>query len=125
MENNSNTAFYKTIVESSNEGILLLDGSGFVTFANPKSNEILGYNSKELIGKSLNQLLSKNANFNLKNSFQKGEAIILELAFIHKEGQTVFTRFNGTPIMNNGKLESIIVMLCDITEKRITEDKNQ
>lgn len=125
MENNSNTAFYKSIVESSNEGVLLLDGSGFVTFANPKKNEILGYNTSELFGKSLNELLSKNANFNLKNSFQKGEAIILELEFIHKKGQTVFTRFNGTPIMNNGKLDSIIVMLCDITEKRITEDKNQ
>ncbi|MFX1518272.1 MAG: PAS domain-containing protein, partial [Promethearchaeota archaeon] len=42
---------YQMLVEKLEEGVLLEDAKGFISFINPKTGKLLGYTKEELIGK--------------------------------------------------------------------------
>ena len=43
-------AFHENIVQSMEEGIVLEDSMGYITFVNPKTADLLGYAPEELVG---------------------------------------------------------------------------
>src|SRR5690606_31218516 len=49
---------YRNIVETANEGISIIDAEERITFVNKKIEDMLGYSSEELIGRSMWDFLS-------------------------------------------------------------------
>jgi len=50
---------YRNIVETANEGILIIDNEAVVTYANKKLTDMLGYSLEEGIGRSIWGFISK------------------------------------------------------------------
>ena len=69
---------YRTLVEAATEGLLMLI-DGKISFANQVLNKMIGYESAELINRSLDEIISENNNKDIINIFLKNGVI--------KEGQ--------------------------------------
>lgn len=69
---------YKTLVEAATEGLLMLI-DGKITFVNRVLNKLIGYESAELIHRSLDEIVSENNNKDIIDIFLKNAVI--------KEGQ--------------------------------------
>jgi PAS domain S-box-containing protein len=116
----------KRLLDLAGEGIFGLDAKGKFIFVNPTASKLLGYNSNELIGKSINTTIGKHL-------FQKGsqqkQRLMLEAkeeqSFISKDGRKFPIDYVSTPIYNNetSLLEGSVVVFSDITKRKQYEDR--
>jgi len=117
---------YRTLMESINEVVMMVDNDDRVQFVNNKFTEILGYTQEEIIGfigyeKLLppnEQLLIKKAN-NLRVARVSSQ---YEISFIAKNGKIIDFLVHGAPVENEkGEVIGSIGTMIDITEKKQIE----
>ena len=116
---------YQQLVENINEGIVVQDKDGIITFANEKFLEMVGYTQDEVVGHLIKDLLAGGL---LKKDRKhiigqkKDQWKSFELAWKRKNGERVFTILSPKPIYDNkGRFEGSVAVLTDITERRDVE----
>jgi PAS domain S-box-containing protein len=119
---------YRTIFESANDVLILLDTNGKILDVNARLTDIGGYDRYELIGKNLIELTNIIDNESLSialANFRKtidGPGIVsYQLAMIKKNGEPIYLELNGVPIKKDEKVISVLVILRDITERNKSE----
>jgi PAS domain S-box-containing protein len=126
-----NEYLYKTIVNTSPDGISLMSINGQIIFANDKKAKLFGYNNaEELIGLNAFDLVSDESSSLLNESyfkllkFYKVENIILKLK--RKDGTTFYGEFRAQLILdNNNKPANIMDVVTDVTEKLMIEEERR
>ena len=117
---------YRNIVELANEGIIIVDQSGIITYSNAKMAEMLGYTIEELIGKDVISLVDKEevefGQQKIENR-KKGIQESYEIKCRKKNGEEIWFLVNATPMYdNNGKHIANMTMETDITERKKAEE---
>lgn len=119
---------YRQIVELANEGICLLNAQNQIVFANNRLSELLGYTSAELVGSDLFSFVSKKhkgIEKRLIKNRRSGEADYLDICFVSKEGNTVWTSASVSPVTDDeGNFDRTIFLLTDITARHEAEEIN-
>jgi PAS domain S-box-containing protein len=118
---------YRTIVETANEGILIIDAEVRITYANKKIAEMLGYRLEELIGRSLWDFADEESNAVLNLNLEKRRQNInevYELKLICKDGSPLWALINAKAFFNKeGGFTGSLGMLTDITERKQEEHR--
>jgi PAS domain S-box-containing protein len=116
---------YRTIVQTANEGICLVDIHNRMIFVNQKLADILGYTPEELIGQPLALIVGKDdlaaaaARIDLRH---RGIASQHEARYLRKDGAEVWTQMNGSPLLDkDGNYVGALAMITDITERQKIE----
>jgi len=116
--------FNENIVRSMEEGVLLEDKTGHITFANPKAVEMLGYAPEELVGQHwstfvppeyLAQVEEESANR------PQGITSRYEAALLNREGQQVPVIISARPLFEGERFAGVLVVSTDITERKQAE----
>ena len=117
---------YRSIVETANEGIMIADTSGIITYVNTKMAEMLGYAVEELIGKEGISLIEPTELEKAQAKVKKRRMGIkeeYEIKFHRKDGGILWTHVNGTPLYDqNGEHIGNLAMYTDITERKKAEE---
>jgi PAS domain S-box-containing protein len=126
----------RSIFESANEIIVHLDKYGKIININNKIKAILGYNPEEVIGKNFARIgvLSATDLPGVVKLFRKvmrtGEVVgsgttnIMELYLKHKNGQRIPIEINTTLIKKDGKVEGVLSILRDISQRKKAEEES-
>ncbi len=122
---------YRTIVNTSPDGISLMDINGQIIFANDKKAELFGYKSgNDLVGVNAFNLVSEESAFLLNESYfgllktSKIDKILLKLK--RKDNSTFWGEFRAKLIYdNNGKPNNIMDIVTDVSEKLIAEEERK
>ena len=117
---------YRTLVETSTEGIVLTDLNGKYLFCNTMQAKILGYeNSAEIIGKNGFAFIAPESQEESKKTLQKlqkEKSVHGEFKIIRKDGSIFPAEYSSTMINDEkGNPVSILVMIRDITERKRTQ----
>ena len=83
---------YRNIVETANEGILIIDNEAIITYANKKMADMLGYTLEEGIGRPIWDFISEESKAIVKLNLEKrwqGINESYELKLIHKDGSSL------------------------------------
>lgn len=122
----SATEYYQTILNTVNEGLIVIDRSNSVTFANRAAIEILGYRVETFLGQQAHRLWH--------HSHMDGTAFPLNECPIHRacqhgepwQGTDVFWRSDGTaitvevsavPMQRNGITGALVIRFRDISAR--------
>jgi len=103
--------------------VIEFDKDGYIKFANAKFCEIMGYESKELIGqhhKLFVTIEESNSQEYSKfwNDLSQGEYISSQFTRIKKSGDTIWLQATYNPILdNNGEVIRIMKIATDVSEK--------
>ena len=123
---------HQLILNSVGEGIYGLDARGNVTFVNPAAAGIIGWETNDLVGKSMHKILHHSKADGRK---YPRESCPIYAAFkdgkVHRVENEVFWRKNGTsfPVEyistpmhdENGDLIGAVVTFRDITQRKLSE----
>ena len=117
---------YRRLVENLNEGVLMVNGTGVITFANPRMGEILGYPASHLVGLPVSMFLDKtdSIDFDARNPFsrQKGQRQEFELDLLRNDGECVHVLVVMSPIVDaDGAPGGCLASVLDITDRKRAE----
>jgi len=116
--------FYRQIVETVNEGVLVNNHSGQIVFANKEAADNSGYSSKELIRMKVQDLEPNFTDYKVWRDYLKelkhNDHIISEGLSYRKDGSTLPVETNSQ-LLKIGAHEFIVSFTRDITERKKTE----
>lgn len=120
-------AKYRRIVDTTNEGIWMINEDSKTTYINKRMVEILGYQVNEIMNHSATEFFFEedvtDHKMKLENRKQ-GISETYERRHRHKNGQTIWLMVSATPIFDTDKkFKGSFAMLTDITQRKLTEEK--
>jgi PAS domain S-box-containing protein len=118
---------YRRIVDTTNEGIWMLDENDVTIFVNARAAEILGYDAEEVKNRYVTDFIPEEdrPEFLKRNSNRKqGISEVYECRYLHKNGNIIWTLVSSTPIFDDkNKFRGSFAMITDITQRKITEEE--
>ncbi len=119
---------FRTLVESTSEGLLQVDNQDRTLFVNNRFCEMVGYAAEELMGAEWTEILLD----------EEGQALIAqanerrrhsisdryEISLTAKGGETVWATVSGAPIMDSeGVVIGSLGVFSDITKRKLAEEQ--
>jgi len=118
---------YRTLVETLQEGIWVIDKEGYTTYVNPRMAQMLGYTTEDMIGRPLFSFMLESAVANAKTNMERRAQGIKErheFEFLRKDGSTIYTLLETGPLTDEkGNHIGAIAGITDITERKQAEEK--
>ncbi len=118
--------FNENIVQNMNDGILLEDATGYITFVNPKGAEILGYTPEELTGQHWKDIVPPEHIAKIEEEADRrpqGIASQYEAGLLTREGQQVPVIVSAQPLFEDGQFSGVLAVFTDITEHKQAEEE--
>jgi PAS domain S-box-containing protein len=122
---------YRSIIETAQEGVWLLDENANTTYVNQAMAEMLGYTIDEMIGEPLFNFMDDEGKIDAAKKMEKrrdGVKEVHDFRFLHKNGSDVWTIISTNPFFDkNEGFIGVLGMLNDITDRKMAEEeiKNQ
>ena len=119
-------ARYRLIVETAEEGILILDPNNDVVFANAKISSMLGYSLDEMRGRSVFDFMDEGVRVQARQNFMRRRQGIreqLDFCFKRMNGGELWAIVAANPIFEGDeRYLGMLAMVTDITERKRAED---
>jgi len=116
---------YHNIVETTNEGIWVVDAETKIIYVNNKIVEMLGYSLKEMIGRSgMDFVDEKNKAYSELRMKKRKQGIdeVHENKLVCRDGSSLWVLVNSKSLFDkSGKFTGVLAMLTDITERKKAE----
>jgi two-component system, cell cycle sensor histidine kinase and response regulator CckA len=112
---------YRQIVEVTSDGIIKIDDGARIVFANRRFAEMLGYETREMIGMSVFGFMGAAAKAIAADSLRDPRRVKdgLDTAFRHKNGTDVSVSIAGTPLVDGeGQYIGNLAVIRDVTERK-------
>jgi PAS domain S-box-containing protein len=118
--------FSERIIRSVQEGILMEDAEGIITFVNPRLQQMLGYTEEELLGRHYSviacpefiTLAEEESRKRPKGIQSKYEACLLK-----KDGTTIPVLVSATPLLEEGAYTGTLTVFTDISSQKGAEEE--
>jgi PAS domain S-box-containing protein len=118
---------YRRIIETTNEGVWLLDSTLRNSYVNRQLAEMLGYQQEEMVGRSVFDFYFPDYVERKKEVLsrrQQGLREQIEERLRRRDGSELWVRIAATPVFkDNGEFDGALAMVTDITERRLVEEK--
>ncbi|MCX8022475.1 MAG: PAS domain S-box protein [Syntrophorhabdaceae bacterium] len=114
--------FNNALTESLGEGIIVFNRGGIITSTNPSTERMLGWSSMELFGIHIKNIIPESSK--VLSVLEHGLAIKSEEEFFRRKDETpIPVLYVASPIIINGKTNSVIVTFLDISERKAIENR--
>jgi diguanylate cyclase (GGDEF)-like protein/PAS domain S-box-containing protein len=122
----------RQLLDAVGDGIFVVDAMGRVTFVNPAALRMLGYAEEEMLGQMVHALIHHShkdgSNYPVEDcpmyaSYTKAvDSKVEDEVLWRKDGSYFHVDYFSTPIINDGKVEGVVVTFRDITERKREEE---
>ncbi len=117
--------FNENIVRMMEEGILIEDGEGKITFVNPKTVAMLGMREEDILGRHWSEIIAPAFHKQVEAESQRWREGLkgrYEAALITRHGHDVPVIVSATPLFNSTHYTGALSVLTDITERKEVEE---
>ena len=115
---------YRRLVESMNDGVIVLDGQGRINFASPRFAEMVGCTASDLMHKPMSILVMDADRIRLDAMLRREASAIspTEIALKHRSGRTIETLVSPRPLNDlEGTSAGLLLVLTDMTARKAAE----
>lgn len=111
---------YRNLINSTQEGIWVIDENNYTSFANPAMERILGYAVGEMTGKPLFDFMDERGRRIASQNIEKRKQGIAEqhdFEFIRKDGKRIYATLVTSPVFDADVYKGAIAGVIDITAR--------
>jgi PAS domain S-box-containing protein len=116
---------YRNIIETTSEGVWMIDADHRTTYVNRRMAEMLGYRVEEMLGRPVADFAAPEGRTQIQNSLARRRAGVSdqrELPYLRKDGSEMWALLSGSPLSDgNGGYGGALAMISDITERKRAE----
>ncbi|MFX0123689.1 MAG: PAS domain S-box protein [Candidatus Hodarchaeota archaeon] len=116
---------YQMLVEKLQEGVLLEDVEGRISFLNPRTAELIGYTEEELLGKHWSYIVPEKYVNKIEAETAKrpkGISSTYEANLRAKDGHEIPVIITAAPIYSiTGEFDGVLTVFTDITDRKMIE----
>ncbi len=120
---------FRSIVERSSDIIIITGADFYIKYITPSVKKILGIRQEQALGKSIFDFINPSKEATLRhfvNSKQSAkEDKFSEICLLSKDGKTCFFDVSVSNLLNNSKVDGMVITLHDITARKLAEEKLQ
>ncbi len=117
---------YRRIVETTNEGVWLLDSKLRTSYVNRQMAGMLGYEPGDMVGRSVFDFYFPEDVDQKKQVLTRREQGVreqLEERLRRRDGSELWVRMSATPVVKEDcEFDGAFAMVCDITERKLAEE---
>jgi len=118
---------YRTLVETTMEGIVQFDRDHVITFVNPAITQLTGYSPEELIGKKPEIFVFPDDIASLSGKLRErrmGRSEIYEARVRHRDGSVVWCLISAKSLIDrDGAFAGSFTVFTDISARKLSEEK--
>jgi PAS domain S-box-containing protein len=117
---------YRRIIETTNEGVWMIDDGLLTTFVNARMASHLGHDEDELLGRSIFEFIHDDSRADAERMFAKRAPgpEHAEIRFGRQDGSDLWALVDSTPIFDiDGRHEGALVMVMDVTQRKRLEER--
>jgi PAS domain S-box-containing protein len=114
---------YRNIVETTSEGVWMIDAEHHTTYVNRRMAEMLGYTVAEMLGRPVSDFVADRNDLTAGLHRRRiGVSEQREVCYLRKDGSVMWGLMSGSPLTNgNGGYGGALAMVSDITERKQAE----
>lgn len=121
---------FRSMVHNIADIITLVDEEGKIKYESSSIKQVLGYDEKELLGKSIFELMHPDdidfiATEFAKNTQDDGNGPLVEFRYLNKEGKYIYMEAQGSNQINNPHIRAVVVNSRDITKRKEAEKERE
>jgi PAS domain S-box-containing protein len=117
--------FYRSIVQTAQEGIWRINAASLTDYVNPKMAQMMGYEAEEMLGRPIGDFLDDEGRAMLANLIKRRKGGIseqFEFKYIRKDGSELWAFVSTNPITNaDGVYVGAVALLTDIGARKSAE----
>jgi PAS domain S-box-containing protein len=122
--------FLTDITNSMGEGFLVLNPEGEVKYANPESEWLLGWQSEEVVGKKMKDLVYAKSDSPDDGAIEQTLHDGLtrkddDHVFLHRDGRKVPVAYSVSPLHEDHHIRGAVITFGDITERKAHEEERR
>ncbi len=119
---------YRLLAETTPDVIILHDMQGRIQYVNRAGLELSGLTEEQVIGRSITAFVASEFQNGIRQrqaqrAAGNGSLYTYEAAFLDKGGQRHTMEVCSSPVMSEGKVEQILLVARDITERKRAEEE--
>ena len=118
---------FRMLVETMNDGLIIQDTKGFITYANYRFCRMMGFSQHEIIGEYYTKFLEKSFQQRYPErieKWKKGYQDNYEQIFLRKDKKKIFTIVSPKPTFDDdGEYTGAFEVITDITEIKSAEEQ--
>lgn len=116
---------YRRIIETTGEGVWVIDAANKTTFVNERMAQMFGYTPEEFQGRYLFDFMDEEGRAIAERYLQRRRAGIVEqhdFRFLRKDGADLWAILETAPIFDeDGEYAGALAMVTDVTERKRAE----
>jgi PAS domain S-box-containing protein/putative nucleotidyltransferase with HDIG domain len=119
---------FRSVVEHSHEGILVLDDAFRIIYVNAEGTRISGYPSEEIVGRDFREFVADASKDQVANYYilrQRGEPVPprYEFDIVRKGGETRSVEISSSVIKDSKGIVETTAQMLDITERKRAKEQ--
>jgi PAS domain S-box-containing protein len=116
-------ARYRYIIETTNEGVWLIDAEHRTTFMNRRMAQMLGCEADMGLGRSPFEFLDQAGRARLASHIERPSAHQAEVRYIRADGTSVWALVDATPVFDStGRHNGSLALVKDVTERKLAAE---
>lgn len=121
---------FRTLVENSSDGIVLLKEDATITYAGPSTKGIIGYSSDELFGRNAFDLVHSDDVNSVKGILDEllkkpGRILSFQFRMQHHDGSWKWFEATGNNLIAEPKIMAVVINYRDISDRKMMEQALQ
>ncbi len=122
--------YFRSLIENGGDIIGIIDSAGVIRYDSPSVERVLGYQPRELAGRSVFKYLHPDDVPRTRTMLEDvlespGEGVHVDFQFRHADGSYRLLEAVGKPLLIDGQLEGVVINARDVTQRKLQEQALQ
>jgi PAS domain S-box-containing protein len=113
---------WREVVEKTCLGVWIIDSQNRTIYVNERLTALFGLLPAEMMHRTLPEIIGPSQGMRLLPCLKQGKSVLIDHCLQRQDGKHLYLLFAANPMVVQGAFEGTLIMVADITERKLVEE---